>query len=120
MMREFDVAFHIPGTLVAMNIRWNVPDDCTLLHVSGHTTNDSNTTITIGDEDTAELHLVESDVGMGGNTVYEFGHQAFSDFVGGQWPRILDGDTIVIIVNPDGDSGTTGNDLTLVLRFAEG
>ena len=124
MIREFNVGLHIPGTLGAgpYNIRWNAPDDCTLLHVSGVTSNDAATTITIGDETTAALHLAAWDIGAGAWTVHERGDaSAFGDFATGQWPRILDGDTIVIAVDPNGpEQGTSGADLTLVLRFAEG
>ena len=124
MIREFNVGFHIPGALGAgpFNIRWNAPDDCTLLHVSGVTSNDAATTMTIGDETTAALHLAAWDIGAGANTVHEKGNaSAFSDFATGQYPRILDGDTIVIAVDPNGpEQGTSGADLTLVLRFAEG
>lgn len=122
MIREFNVCFHVAGAMsAALNIRWNVPDDCTLLHVSAVTSNDASTTITIGDETTAALHLASWDVGAGANTVHEKGDaSAFSDFATGQYPRISDGDTVVIAVDHDGDSGTSGADLTLVLRFAEG
>ena len=122
MIREFDVAFHIPGTMSAnLNIRWNVPDNCTLLHVSAVTSTDDAATLTIGDETTAALHLAAWAFGLGANTVYERGDaSAFGNFATGQWPRISDGDTIVIAVDHDGVGGTSGANLTLVLRFAEG
>jgi hypothetical protein len=122
MIREYNVAIHHPGAMSAdLNIRWNVPDDTILQHVSGVTSNDCATTIQIGDENTANLHLAAADVGSGTNQVHEYGHQTFSDFATGQHPRILDGDTIVIAVDFDGDAqGDPGEDLTLVLRFAEG
>jgi len=122
MIREFEKCFHINGAMTAAaNIRWNAPDDCQLLHVSGVTSNDAATTIEIGDETTAALHLASYDIGAGANTVHERGdNSAFGDFATGQYPRISDGDTVVIAVDHDGDTGTSGADLTLVLRFAEG
>lgn len=122
MIREFDVAFHIPGTTSAdLNIRWNVPDNCQLLHVSAVTSTDDAASLTIGDETTPALHLAAWVFGAGANTVAEKGDaSAFSDFATGQYPRISDGDTIVIAVDHDGDGGTSGANLTLVLRFAEG
>ncbi len=122
MIREFDVAFHVPGAMAAdLNIRWNAPDDCQLLHMSGVTSNDAATTIQIGDEATAALHLAAYDIGAGANTVHERGDaSAFTDWATGQYPRIQDGDTVVVAVDHDGDGGTSGADLTLVLRFAEG
>lgn len=122
MIREFNVCIHVPGAMSAdLDIRWNAPDNCTLLHVSGVTSNDAATLITVGDETTAALHLASWDVGAGANTVHEKGDVgAFSDFATTQFPRIADGDTIVIAVDYDGEQGTSGADLTLVLRFAEG
>lgn len=122
MIREFEKTIHVAGAMsAALDIRWNVPDDCQLLHVSAVTSNDAATTLTIGDEATAALHLAAWDVGAGAQTVHEKGDaSAFTDFATGQYPRISDGDTIVIAVDHDGDSGTSGADLTLVLRFAEG
>jgi len=122
MIREFDVAFHIPGTMSAdLDIRWNVPDDCQLLHVSAVTSTDDAASMTIGDEADPDLHLTTWAFGLGANTVREKGDaSAFSDFATEQYPRISDGDTVVIAVDHDGDGGTSGADLTLVLRFAEG
>ena len=123
MIREFNVAIHVPGAMTAdLDIRWNVPDGCTLLHFSGVTSNAAaDTLITIGDETTAALHLASYDIGTGANTVYERGDVgAFGDFATGQFPHMLDGDTIVIAVDHDGANGTSGADLTLVLRFGEG
>ena len=122
MIREFDVAFHVTGTMAAdLDIRWNVPDDCQLLHLSAVTSTDDASTMTIGDETTANLHLAAYAIGLGANTVYERGDaSAFANWATGQYPRIQDGDTIVIAVDHDGDGGTSGANLTLVLRFAEG
>lgn len=122
MIREFEKTIHIPGTMSAdLNIRWNPPDDCTLLHVSAVTSTNDAASLTIGDETTAALHLAAWAFGLGANTVREKGDaSAFSDFATGQYPRISDGDTVVIAVDHDGDGGTSGANLTLVLRFAEG
>ena len=122
MIREFEVLFHIPGTTSAdLNIRWNVPDNCQLLHVSAVTSTDDAALMTIGDETTANLHLASWAFGLGANTVYERGDaSAFGNFATGQFPRIADGDTIVIAVDHDGDGGTSGANMTIVLRFAEG
>lgn len=122
MIRKFCKAFHVPGTLTAnLNIRWIPPDNCQLLHVSGVTSNDAATTVDVGDAADAGLHVEDFDVGAGANTIHELADvQDFTEFETGQWPRIADGDTVVIAVDYDGDSGTAGHDLTLVLTFAEG
>ncbi len=122
MIREFNITIHVPGTMSAdLDIRWNVPDNCQLLHVSACTSTDDAASLTIGDETTAALHLAAWVFGAGANTVAERGDaSAFANFATGQYPRISDGDTIVIAVDHDGDGGTSGADLTLVLRFAEG
>lgn len=123
MIRKYAVEFHVPGTLTQdLDIRFNVPDNCQLLHISGVTSNDAATTIDVGDETNAALHVNDMDIGSGANEVHELANvQMYSEFELGQWPRIADGDTVVITVDWDGDSsGDAGQNTTLVLTFAEG
>jgi len=117
MLRKFVHTVHVPGTGTDMNIRWNVPSDCTLVHVSACTSGNDNATMEIGDESDADAHLTSSAIGSGANTVAEFDKD---DFVDTEFPRLQDGDTLVITVDTDGGVSGTGDDLTLVLTFVEG
>ena len=117
MLRIFQQAFHIPGTLSAdLDIRYKAPFDCTLLHVSAVASNDSDATLTIGSSSDDDEFLDTTTIGDS-QAPDEFDQD---DFVDDQYPRIEDGDTIVITVDYDGSSGTAADDLTVILTFAEG
>jgi hypothetical protein len=116
MLRTFQQAFHIPGTLSAnINIRYTAPMDCTLIHASAVASNDSDATIKIGTSDDDEF-LTAAVIGDS-NTPVEFEQD---DFVGDQYPRIEDDDVVIITIDFDGDGGTAAQNLTLLLTFAEG
>jgi hypothetical protein len=117
MLRTFQQAFHIPGTLSAdIDIRYTAPMDCTLIHASAVASNDSDATLKIGTSDDDDEFLTAAVIGDS-NTPVEFEQD---DFVGDQYPRIEDGDVVIITVDYDGSSGTAADDLTLLLTFAEG
>ncbi len=126
MQRKFTVTFHVPGeSVAALSIRWIVADHCQLIHVSGCTSDDAATTIDIGDETDAGLHVEDMDIGSTANAVHQLPVLAaayantgsFMEFETGQFPRIRDGDTIVIAVDTDQNPG---DDITIVLTFLEG
>jgi len=117
MLRKFVHTVHVPGTGTDMSVRWKVPSDCTLLHVSACTSSDDSAKMEIGDASDADAHLTSSAVGSGANAIVEFDKD---DFVGTEFPRLQDGDTLVITVDTDGGVSGTGDDLTLVLTFVEG
>jgi hypothetical protein len=117
MIRTFQQTYHVPGTLSAdLDIRYKAPMNCTLLHVSAVASNDSDATLTIGTSDDDDEFLDTTVIGDS-QVPTEF---ELADFVGDQYPRIADGDVVVITVDYDGDSGTAADDLTLLLTFAEG
>jgi len=117
MLRIFQQAFHIPGTLTAdINIRYTAPMPCTLLHVSAVASNDSDATLIIGDSGDTDEHLESAVIGDS-NTPVEF---ELDDFVGDQYPRIADGDVVVLTLDHDGTDGTAAQNVTIILTFAEG
>jgi len=124
MLNKFQVAFHVPGTLSAnLNIRWTAPSNCVLRHVSAVASNDSDATMTIGTSADTDGFLASTVIGDSA-TPTEF---ALADFdgalltnAGKEFPRISDGDVIVVTLDYDGDGGTASADVTIVLTFAEG
>lgn len=124
MLRIFQQAYHIPGTLAAdIAIRFTAPMDCTLLHVSAVASNDSAALLVIGDSVDPDEYLLSSEIGDSGTPV-EFDGDDFVDTAGAAhtryYPRIVDGTIVVIALDHDGDGGTAAQNVTLVLTFAEG
>jgi len=113
---QFTQSFHIPGTLSAnLAIEWLVPYDCQLIHVSVSNTANSGGTFIIGTSADDNAYLDTSDVGN--NDSFEFDK---ADFVGAEYPHIVDGTKVLITVDFDGAGGTAAANLTLVLTFTEG
>jgi hypothetical protein len=117
MLRKFQQAYHIPGTLTAdIAIRFTAPANCTLLHVSAVASNDADATLKIGTSSDDDEFLTACTIGDSGTPV----EKDQDDFVGDQFPRIEDGDVVVITLDHDGASGTAAQNVTLILTFAEG
>ncbi|MGD8626604.1 MAG: hypothetical protein PVJ34_18855 [Anaerolineae bacterium] len=124
MQRKFSHAFHVPGTLTAnINIRFTVPSDCSLVHVSAVASNASSATLTVGDSSDTDEYLTANDVGDS-NTPAEYDYDDFVDSAGDShgryYPHISDGTIVVVTIDYDGASGTAAQDLTVVLTFVEG
>jgi hypothetical protein len=117
MERIFQQSYHIPGTLSAnITIKFTSPVSCTLLHVSAVASNASDATLKIGTSSDDDEFLVAATIGVSG-TPKEFDRD---DFVGTQYPRIEDGDVVIVTLDYDGSSGTAAQNVTLLLTFAEG
>ncbi len=117
MQRKFALAFHIPGTLAAdIPIVFAAPSDCQLVHCSACASNDSDATLIIGTTSDDNAYLESGVIGDSSVPV----EKERADFVGGQFPRISDGDLVKITLDFDGGSGTAANDATIVLTFVEG
>jgi hypothetical protein len=113
----FAHSFHIPGTLTAnLNIRFTVPKDCQLLHVSASNSAATNGTFILGTSADDDAYLTTADIGDS-NVPNEF---TKANFVGTEYPHIVDGTIFVITVDYDGASGTAAANFTLILTFAEG
>jgi hypothetical protein len=113
----FAQSFHIPGTLTAnLNIRWKVPTDCQLIHVSAGNSAATNGTFILGLSTDDDAYLTTADVGDS-NVPNVF---TKANFVGTEFPHILAGTIFVITVDYDGAAGTAAANLTLILTFLEG
>ena len=120
----FQVGFHVAGSAAAdLSIKWTAPCDCTLLHISAVSSNDSDALITIGDSADADEYVASSVIGDSG-TPAEFDYDDFYDSDGNQhtryYPHISDGTVLAIALDFDGATGTAADDFTVVLTFAEG
>jgi hypothetical protein len=117
MIRKFQQAYHVPGTLNAdLNIRFTAPSDCKILHVSAVASNDSDATLKIGTSSDDDEFLTASTIGDS-NTPVEFERE---DFVDDEFPRIEDGDVVIFTLDHDGSSGTAAQNVTIVATFVEG
>jgi hypothetical protein len=124
MQRKFVHSFHVPGSLGAdMNIRFTVPSDCSLVHSSAVSSNDSDATITLGTSADTNGFLAACVIGDSAvpveKGIADFDGALLSD-AGNEPPRLQDGDIFVIVLDFDGGSGTAADDFTLVLTFVEG
>jgi len=122
MNRVFQQAYHITGTLSAnANIRFAVPFDCQLIHVSAVASNNSDATLTIGTSADTDGYITAFAIGDS-NTPAE--KEALTDFngalAGSQYPHIADGTIVVLTLDYDGSSGTAAQNVTIVLTFTEG
>ena len=115
MIRKFQMTIQLPGTLTADHVvYYTAVSDCTLLHISGYCKT-QDATLKIGtksptDNDDAFL---ESTTITAGTTPTELDRD---DFVDDQFPRISDGDVVIITVG----HGSECVDFFAVLTFAEG
>ena len=124
MQRKFVQSIHVPGSLAAdMDVRWTVPSDCTLVHVSAVASNDSDATLALGTSADTNGFLEACVIGDSSTPVEkgiaDFDGALLSD-AGNEPPRLSDGDVFAVIVDFDGATGTAADDFTLVLTFVEG
>jgi hypothetical protein len=115
---RFIQTIHIPGTLAAdINVRWKLPFDCRLKHISAVASNNSDATLAVGDSGDIDAILAASAIGDG-NTPAQFD--------AGDWAAanptaaLGKGDVLVYTLDFDGDSGTAAQNVTVVATFLEG
>ena len=121
----WQLSFHVSGTLTGdLNIRWTAPCDCTLIHVSAVSSDANAFGINVGTSADTDGFITKYSAGVSNTPVQK---EALSDFdgalAGSQYPRISDGDIVVIEVDYNyngGGSGAASDDPTIVLTFAEG
>jgi hypothetical protein len=99
MLHKVTHSFHIPGTLSAnLNIRFKVPSDCTLLHVSAVASNDSDATLALGTSAETDGFLAACVIGDSSTPVekeiVDF-DGALLSHAGNEPPRLSDGDIFV-------------------------
>ena len=122
MNRVFQQAYHIPGTLAAnIAIKFTVPFDCQLVHVSAVASNDSDATMIVGTSADDNGYITAGVIGDSGVPVEK---EAITDFAGAladsQYPHIVDGTIVTVDLDYDGASGTAAANVTIVLTFTEG
>jgi hypothetical protein len=111
-------SLHIPGTLVAnLTPVFAVPFDCTLLHVSAVASNNSDATLKVGTVANPQAYLAEFPIGDNQVPAVK---ASFKDFVGGQYPRLTAGSSLLITLDYDGNSGTAAQNVSLALTLAKG
>lgn len=115
--RVFQQSYHVPGTLGAnVSVVFTVPFDCQLIHVSAVGSNANDGKLTLGTTSSAAAYLASSSIGDS-NVPAEFDRD---DFVGTEFPHIVDGTVFAVALDYDGAGGTATADFTLVLTFTEG
>jgi hypothetical protein len=127
MQRVFQTTFHVPGALGAdLTIKWTVPFDCQLIHVSAVSSDADAAGLEIGNSADADEYLVKADAGISGTPV-EFDGSDFVDADGNKhncyYPHIAKGTIMAIAVDYNyagGGQASASADVTLVLTFTEG
>jgi len=110
------LTFHVTGTLGAdPNIRFVLPFDAQLEHVSSVVSGAHPAGLAIGTSVTADLYVTLIHSGIS-NTPAEI---IRTGFVGTQYPHIAKG-TIILVAADYNDDGTACADFTIVLTFSEG
>lgn len=110
---RLDWNFSFPGSLSQnVNMRWTVPSDCRILHISAVSSNNSDATFTFGISTDPDSILNSSAVGDSGvPAVYNSGDWAGTNPTG----DLTAGQVAVLTVDYDGAAGTAAADLTVVI-----
>lgn len=120
MERIFTHTYHVPGTLGAdLNIRFKLPCNAQLLHVSAVGSNTAAAGLSLGNSTDGIAYMAKKAVGVSGAPV-EFDRDEFS---GSQFPHISRGTVFVAALDHDyngGGASSASADITLVLTFTEG
>lgn len=123
MENIFTLNIHVPGNAAAnWRFNWTVPFDCQLIHASAVGSNANDATLDIGTSADTDGYLAAGAFGDS-NTPAEFGRTSFDGALitgGDQFPHLVDGTILVVIVDYDGASGTAVADGTVVLTLTKG
>jgi hypothetical protein len=120
MERIFTHTYHIPGTLGAdLNIRFKLPCNAQLLHVSATGSNAAAAGLSLGHAADGAAYMTKKAVGVSGApAIFDR-----DDFVGSQFPHIARGSVFTAALDYDynnGGSASASADITLVFTFTEG
>jgi len=120
MDRILTHTYYIPGTLAAdLNIRFKLPCDMQLVHVSAVGSNAAAAGLTLGNSGEAAAYMTKKAVGVSGApAVFDR-----DDFVGCQFPHINQGTVFTVGLDYDYNGGGTASastDISLVFTFTEG
>jgi len=118
MLGKFAMTIVIPGTLAApVDFKTTIPSPCTIQHLSMVQSNAGNARIKIGTSDDDDAYLAYTEAGQSGTPVVL---SALADWIGSARPHLSKDEVFALYVDHDGDSGTAGDDLNIVITFTEG
>ena len=125
MLRVFQTAFHVAGTLTAdLAFTWTAAFDCTLIGVSAVASDANAFGVTLGDSTDADGYMTKWSSGVSGTPVEKVLRTDFDGALAlSQFPHIADGTIIKLAVDYNyngGGSGAASDDPTIVLTFTEG
>lgn len=111
-------SFHVPGTLAAnVNVRFAVPVDCRVVHISAVASNDSDATMTFGVSSDTDSILASTTIGDSNvPAVFDRDNWAAAN----ETAEFAKGDIAVLTVDFDGAAGTAAADLTVTITALEG
>jgi len=119
MLGKFTMTIVIPGTLAApVDFKATIPSPCTIQHLSMCQSNAAgDARIKIGTSSDDDAYLAYTAAGQDGVPVVL---SALSDWIDSVRPHLAKDEVFAVYVDHDGDSGTAGDDLTIVITFTEG
>lgn len=122
MQPQMIIPFYIPGAMSAdLTISFEAWCDMTLHKVFALQSNDGSATLAVGITGTAEAYITA--FAMGDSNV-PARKEAITDFDGtvalSQYPHISDGTVVLLTIDHDGSSGTSGSNVTIVLVCSPG
>ena len=108
------MTLYLPGSLsgnhtleIAADRNWKI------VHVSAVASNDSDATLTLGNDADADAYMTATAIGDS-NVPEEFDRD---DFVDDQFPTHAKGDVFVITLDYDGDSGAAAQNVVIVITI---
>ena len=106
------LCFYLPGTLAANHVLEIAADrNWKITHVSAVASNDSDATLSLGNDASATAYMVATAIGDS-NVPVEFDRD---DFVDDQFPTHAKADVFVITLDYDGASGTAADNVVIVI-----
>ena len=125
MNRVFQNTIHVPGALGAdLNVRFTVPFDCQLVHVSAVNSTAYAAGLEIGSSADADGYITKYDIGVSDTPVEKELLTDFNgDLAGSQYPHVTDGTIVTLALDfnyAGGGSANASADVTIVLTFTEG
>ena len=115
---RFQNFIHIPGAAAAnWDIRFTVPYDCRLVHVSAVGSNANDAELAIGISTDTNSILVLATIGDSATPV----EKTVADWATTNPTGVINkGEIMVLTLDYDGDGGTAAADTTIVLTFLAG
>lgn len=117
MYNVFTFSYYIPGTLAGDHVlEFTAPFDCQLIHAQAHGSNNGDATLMIGKSTDTDAYMTAAAIGDS-DVPAEWDRD---DFVGDQFPHIVDGEIVVLTLDYDGAGGTAVANAQILLTFSQG